>query len=188
MIHNNFRKLVKKAIGVSRTSLRFVDISGYIGTSSDTITNSTAYKLNVSSSSQWSSTNYASISTYGSSDNYKGVPFAVIGHSIESNEPDYTLGEIRMDNVVITTTATTDTNLVLATTLVNQGNSDIEFDEVALFNHCWGGSSDIWNGASNPRVNFMLIKEVLSEPLTLGAGESISIAFNLFGDVTISEA
>lgn len=185
MIHNNLRKLVKKLMLVSRTSLEgFVDTTGYIQQDTDTATDDTTFTISKSSDSPWSNTTYASISNFDGSTYYKGMPFAVIGHSVEENEPDYSLGEILMPNTVKITTSITKTgDLIYATVLTNSGNADIEFDEVALFTHCWGG---VWGGTTS-KPNFMLIKNVLEEPSKLRAGESISLSFNLFGDVTISE-
>ena len=182
MIHNNFRKLMRmfSRSGSSGSTLPnisdFTDIEGYTGTTAETMFNRSVF-----------SSTYCNLPVVSTAKTFDAIKtdvsylyiFALIGNYVEG-EGDYTIGNLFSD-IKITSAVSKSYNMVLSTTILNDTNESKTFDEVGLFFHI--GSSYYWH---NQRyVNILLIKEKLSEPMTLGAGESISIGFNLFGDITL---
>lgn len=191
MIHNNFRKYVKKYFGVTANTIKgWTDTNGYTGGDSDTLTDSGYFKLFGSSSwSAWSSQTLSQIKAFSGTTNNLGTPYGFIGTSTE-NEQDYTFGSFASDTGILTTTARTLSggNLIITSTITNNTASAVTYDEIGLFGHCFGG---VWNGTSSAKAEFLFIKEKLSELQTLEAGASIAVTFNLFADepeiVSISE-
>jgi len=95
-------------------------------------------------------------------------------------------------NIYYTNSITRNYDLIITTTVTNGSNNDITFDEIALIVHAYsllgtsasdGGNK--WNGSQQP-MNMLLIKEQLATSQAVPANGSISIAYNLFGDITIS--
>lgn len=186
MIHNNFRKILKKLLGYGYATGNdlvrdYTDIYGYTGSVASGDIVREIFSANVFNKT-FSNVDLDTIINNKSSTYI--TCFAVIGNSTE-NEQDYTLGELISNNVRIST-ANVKESATFSTTITNVGGTAISFDEVALMYHYF--ASNYWHNPANTAVNLLLIKEKLSEPLTLGAGDSISISFNMFGDVTISEA
>lgn len=184
MIHNNFRKLVNRSCGATRTLCnQFIDIDGNEMQEGDTLTNDSYIKCYSATNYQYTNTTYTAIKAYTSSAYNKSVPYCFIGNSTQ-NEPSYTLGSIiDNDTVKITTNNVAGATISFVTTLTNTGSTAVSFDEVGLFLHLFGG---VWQGVSNAKAEFLLIKEQLSSSITLEAGDSISLNFSIFGDVTIS--
>ena len=184
MIHNNFRKVVKRFMGAGVVSSTiqplyydFIDITGYVGNSSDTlvayVTCATFGNSNVSNAT------LSSIQT-GTSSTYQTLWYACIGNTAQ-NEPEYTLGSIIENDLTFTTSNIKSGNVVAVTTITNTGSSDIQFDEVGLFYHVYNtASATNWNGKKY--MNMLLIKEVLNASRTLPAGASVSISFSLFDE------
>ena len=184
MIHNNFRKLVNRSCGASRTLCnQFIDIDGNEMQEGDTLTNDSYIKCYTSTSYQFTNKSYAAIKTNTDSNYNKSVPYSFIGNSTQ-NEPSYTLGSIiDNNNIKITTNNIGGATISFVTTLTNTGATSVSFDEVGLFLHLFGGT---WQGVSSAKAEFLLIKEQLSSSITLESGDSISLNFSVFGDVTIS--
>lgn len=160
----------------------YTDIYGYTGVESDFGTaKRVSEAFSATSTVMRNFTNMRSSNVFSTTTSDEcSVFFGMLGTSAE-NEPDYTLGSIiANDNLRITTANNKDADIVLASTFINNTGADIIFDEVGLFYHY---NYDF----GSHKFAIMLIKEKLSESMTLRAGESIAISFNLFGDVTIEE-
>lgn len=178
MIHSNFRKLMRMFArgntGAQYTPLvyDFTDITGYTGTSSDTLVRQ------VSCSSYH---NPASISNseYSSLMTAQNVRFfAMVGNTAE-NEHDYSLGENITDGLKLTTVIDKSSSYIITATIMNTTAQAITFNELGLFYHM-GASSTGWNGTN--KANFLLVKKVFDTQQTIPANSSISITFSLFDD------
>ena len=201
MIHNNFRKLMRlfSRGGTSNKPFikDFTDITGYTGIN-DGQNYSTGERLFYAITSS----NYSGIQNTGS--NYRtwdaikeftsttGSNFYILGSKSVVDEPDYTVGSVS-SNLLISMVSTYNTNLynyVITGVLQNSGSESIIIDEIALMTHCYYNNAIAWHNAYST-AEFLLIKENLSTPITLEAGASISVTFNLFADepeiVSVSE-
>ena len=178
MIHSNFRKLMRMFArgntGATYTPLvyDFTDITGYTGTSSDTIVRQ------VSCSSYYnpatiSNAEYSSVFT---SQNLRF--FAMVGNTIDE-EHDYSLGETITDGLKLTTVIDKSSSYIITATITNTTSQAITFNELGLFYHL-GHSSMGWNGTN--MANFLLVKKVFDTQQTIPANSSISITFSLFDD------
>ena len=178
MIHDNFRKLIRRYWGAnSGTSgnpliYDYVDISGYVGTDADT----GALYISYRTFANYNVNNYtlAQIHALGSGNL---LYYIAIGNSTE-NEPNYNLGET-LDNGLLFTTSSTKADALLCTTsITNTTSQDMTFNEVGMFYHIQGGK---WHGVSSAAFDILLIKETLDAPAVLPANSTISITFNLLG-------
>lgn len=200
MIHDNFKKLVRRWIcsGAVQgdTNVRpsniydFTDFEGYTGKSSDTKSTLLSYQYIINGRDLADYT-FDNILTKkgGTALNSSDIAFfAVIGNSIE-NEPDYCLGSLITDDYLKVTTIKSAVSEILHTTVINNtSDNEVTFNEIGFALHCgYTGTNagSVWNGARTNTPNFLLIKEVLPEPMTIPANSSINITFNLFGDTPV---
>ena len=196
MITNNMRKWVKLQLAGgtgnagtmhSDDKIGFVGDDGHASTVDDTALGASNCYVDFTQSKSLLNITYSTLRS-SSTSSQCNIPYACIGHSV-SEEPDYTLGNLFTDNLTISTANTKLKDLLYTTVIVNAGSSDIVFDEVGLFVHIYtSGSSYSWNGVTSPKVEFMLIKEKLDAEMTLPAGGSVSITFNVSGDVSVEVA
>ena len=189
MIHNNFRKLIKRFMGAGTSNASdtrplyydYVDIDGYTGTSSDACARYAA--ASTFASTNLSNRTLSDLRSYSATGG--GVLYYVaIGNSTE-NEPDYTLGTTLSSYITYSTSSNKEYDLLAVSTIANIGTTDVTFDEMGLFIHVWSSSTSYkWNDSRY--FDVLLIKEKLDAPRTIPANSSISITFNLFEEVTIS--
>ena len=184
MIHNNFRKLMRsfskpsQSVSASPVIVDFTNINGYTGnTADDKIRN--IYKDSYALPPSITAGSYSTIK--GKTNAF--FFYAMAGHTIE-NEPDYTLGTY-FDDIQVSPSVSKDYNYTITTALTNNTNASMVIDEIGLFFHLYDNSYPFGSSLKN---EFLLFYEIFDEPITLGAGQGISVTFNLFGDVTISEA
>lgn len=198
MIHSNMRKLIKRFMcagdntGTSTLPLvyDFTDITGYTGTA--TSADAGALYLNGNS---FATNNFTNLSLSGiyswnagaSAATAAGQGYYIVVGNTSANELDYTLGTILSENLVFSTANTKQYDALAITTISNTGNTDITFDEIGLFLHAkfMTSSSGVAKWTSGNFAEFLLIKEQLETAKTIPAYSSISITFNLFGEVTI---
>ena len=187
MIHENFRKLLRSKLGASGI-YDYTDYTGYTGSDS-TNDNAVTYSSSFYLMANTTCTNLTlgGVRAFNTS-TYYAILYAALGNTADEEE-DYTLGSFMSSNILITTSVTKTTQLLHTTTLLNSSDSDFSFNEIGLFIHLYAsGSNYKWNGIGSPKTEFLLIKEVLDTPMTIPAGSSISITFNLLGDVTVEES
>ena len=179
MIHSNFRKLMRMFArgntGATYTPLvyDFTDITGYTGTSNDTLVRQ-AYSASYNNPSTVSNAEYSSVLTAQTL-----RFFAMVGNTID-NEHDYSLGETITDGLKLTTVIDKSSSYIITATITNTTSQAISFNELGLFYHM-GHSSTGWNGTN--KANFLLVKKVFDTQQTIPASSSISITFSLFDDV-----
>lgn len=191
MIHNNLRKLIRRYafIGYSSSNSKLVvydytDHTGYTGSDS---TDDIAAKNSLST---MSNSIYGLISSQASTATISSVWNGSSGCAViqlgntSTSEPDYTLGTILSNDCSYTLVPSYEVIPIITGTVINTTNNNISFNEVGLFLHI--SNSQKWNGVTdnNSQRNFLLIKEVLPQSMTLEAGSSVSFAFNILGDVT----
>ena len=190
MIHNNFRKVIKRFLGAGASSSTdtsplyydYVDTTGYTGTSSDTGARyATAYTFANTNISNYTLSNL--LAYVPTTPNTGVLYYVAIGNSSE-NEPDYSLGTTLSSYIRYSTASNKALDLLAVGTVANIGDTDVTFDEIGLFLHVWTSTSYTWNGKRY--FNMLLIKEKLDTPRTIPANSSISVTFNLFEEVTIS--
>lgn len=206
MVHDNFKKFMRRfltrttGIDTPPTILDLTDITGYTGSdaTNDTLANyityqgllreipSGCYVLEVHSVDDV-------IIYNNNSGTYSIYYMALIGNSIESNEPEYSLGQILRSGLSLVCSLSCSNEIIYTTTIYNTSDSDKIFNEIGFFRHIGFNSSNVkWNSAvtssieNKDQLNFLLIKEVLPQPMTLPAQSSININFNLFGDTPAS--
>ena len=201
MMHDNFKKLLRKAYFMGYTSNQktqftifdFTDIYGFTGSSASdgNIFNTALLGTNTASFNSQTLLSNKSASDYlGSPTGNSALTYtALIGNSVE-NEHDYTLGSIIREGLILSTTINNNGNLIHNTVITNITNTDITYDEIGFFIAIKGSNSnDTWNTASSnsARAIVLLIKEVLDTPQTLPAQSSINVTFNILGDtLTVS--
>jgi hypothetical protein len=212
MIHNNFRKLMRLfSKGSTGSSYKpfiknLTDVTGYTGVQDNldwTQGDCLFYSVYTAQYTSHASYGVGSYYTYaqiradnnGSAGN-SGSNFFIMGGQSIDNEPDYSLGNIP-DNLRICMVYTSSSsanadvyNYPITGTLQNNSSTSITIDELALFTHCYYNNATAWHG-SYKTADFLLIKETLTTPIKLEAGDSISVSFNLFTDepeiVSVSE-
>lgn len=208
MIHDNFKKLIRRYITLGNSSdsetvkcYNYTDITGY--TPAELSDNDSMWRqLNITYPCIMSSSNYIRtkrnildaltfVTNSSSGDNEFFI--AIIGNSIEFNEPEYSLGQILTSGLSVNASSSKEDELIYTTIIYNETDSDITFNEIGFIkHHGMSASSYKWNGSvpgaleNKLQLNFLLIKEVLPQPMTLPAQSSINIAFNLFGDTPAS--
>lgn len=191
MIHNNLRKLIRRYAFIgsssSNTKLEVVDYTDHTGYTGSDETDDIAARRTLSEmgscitgliSSQ--PTTIAISSAWSGSSTYAVIQ---LGNTSVS-EPDYTLGTILSNNCSYTLVASYELTPIITGTIINTTNNDISFNEVGLFLHI--SNSQKWNGVTNnnSQRNFLLIKEILPQSMTLEAQSSVTFSFNILGDVT----
>lgn len=195
MIHNNFRRLLRRILSVGYSSglsrppsgNGIVDITGYIETDD---ANSYAWKNGIcmenfgkhNISNKQVSTVFNT--KFISSSSYETIYFLLPGNTV-SNEPDYTLGSFA-DSLMLTTANSISENAVLFTsTLTNPNETDVIFNELGLFLH-FETSSDYYKWNDSYYMNMLLAKEILSTPITIPGYSSVTLTMDMFGDVTVT--
>lgn len=187
MIHNNLRKFLSQLACGANSSYptNYIGLVNIEGTVTDSPYNATAVAANTKtfnpfyysaiSSAQISNKKRSAIlSEVNTGSAYSCAKLvSFIGNSVEG-EYDYTLGEFVDDDAILYSTSNSyNTRLSAVTTVYNSSNSDITFNEIGL----------MWKLiASSAIPPYILIKEVLSESITIASGESIAISFILLGD------
>lgn len=195
MIHNNFRRLLRRilSVGYSSGSSRppssngIVDTTGYIETDN---ANSYAWK-NAICAEIFDSRNITNkqVSTVFNTKLISGATcdtvYFLLPGSTASNEPDYTLGSFA-DSLMLTTSNSISENAILFTsTLTNPNETDVIFNELGLFLHFETNSSSYkWNDSFY--MNMLLAKEILSTPITIPGYSSVTLTMDMFGDVTVT--
>lgn len=195
MIHNNFRKLFSQLACGANSSVP-TNFTGHINIEGNEISTPFVTTSSLANDERQNPFHYQAIvnaqinskkrseifsETWGGTTYNRAKLFSLLGNSTD-DEHDYTLGEFIDDNALTFSTSNNYQGSLTATTTVkNISNASVEFDEIGLF----------WKQTPSTSVTlntFLLIKEKLTVPMGIGAGESIAISFNLFGDVTIEEA
>lgn len=192
-MHNNFRKLFSQ-LACGANSSAPTNFTGHVNIEGNTVSTPFVTTSSLANDERQNPFHYQAIadaqirnkkrseifseSWAGTSYNRAKI-FSLLGNSAD-DEHDYTLGEFIDDNALTFSTSNNYQGSLTATTTVkNISTASVTFDEIGLF---WKQTPS----TSATRNTFLLIKEKLAEPMGIGAGESIAISFNLFGDVTIS--
>lgn len=191
MIHNNFRKWVKRKIGAGASTsdsdspiIRdYIDIYGYTGTSSDALSFQ-APAVNINAYSNYN--NYVLSNLLKVTSTSSSTPVAcmfAVPAKQQENEPDYYVGQT-IDGLIYSTTRNLDNgNVFIITTVFNGTNADISYDEIGLIFHA-GKAANGWN--NKKFVNLLFAKEKLDALKIIPAQSSISITFNLFNDLELN--
>lgn len=197
MIHNNLRKLIRRYafIGASSSdayliTYDYTDCTGYTG--SDPTNDSVVKTILCTTSGNLRAlfqNGVVGTITISSAWNHRGNNYIVPQLGTTSIlEPSYSLGTILSNNCSYNITYSYDAEPIITATVINTTNNDISFNEVGLFFHSSSSNdhSYYWNGKYDnySQRNFLLIKEILPQSMTLEAQSSVSFSFNILGDVT----
>lgn len=189
MINNNLRHAIRTILGTGAFP-DYTDINGYTGsdTTNDNYGNSAHYAFSSYFTSTFSNVPLSAILT-GSAQTTSNIksPFAILGNQADG-ESEYSLGEFMEPGFLISSNnSNSNYKLLAVTTITNPTNASKTYNEVGLFGCYTANYSVKWNN-QNKTVPFMYIKEVLQEPITVPAGSSVTVIFDLFANVVSVES
>jgi len=198
MVHENFKRLLRRHLTYGHGATQgagpiynYIDINGHtpdaeVGetTRLTYIPNNSVVANLMTNVTLSGALNYS----FSSTNTYKGDAYIIVIGNHINDEPDYSLGSFISDSNVLYTSSNNLTeggDLLFVSTITNNSNQSISFDEVGLIYHSQGNAtSQVWAGSRY--MNLLLIKEVLSTPVVIPPASSVTITMNIFGTVTVS--